>query len=203
VEGLRDLVKKRNLGSAIKEAEGVLTQIYFYYALTYSLKEDYEKMKTYAQNILDLNYDSKTNYSAYLWLSVYYEMVADDEVKAKEYNEKAAAISPSRAEHCSFNRAFFFVKDRDFKPAVEIYERLAQWDHQTNYSQMRSILFNEYKKTKNLGFLFVEAFVALVFQEDKVFGKKKLREFINKVKKSDDSVDYSALTDKALELLDK
>jgi tetratricopeptide (TPR) repeat protein len=141
------------------------------------------------------------NYSAYLWLAIYYEMAMDDEEKAKEYNEKAFAISPPRQEHCLFNRAYFFINDYDFKSAIEIYEKLARWDHQTNYNQMRNILFKKYEKTKNLGFLFAEAFVASVFQKDEIYGKRKLREFIKKVEKSKDSIDYSALIEKATALI--
>lgn len=198
---LTDLVKKRNLGSAIKEAEGVLTKIYSYYATVYSLNEDYEKMKIYAEKVLRLDYDVKMNYSAYLWLAVYYEIMMDDEKKAMEYNEKALLICPPRSEHCLFNKAYFFINHHDFESAMEVYKKLSQWDHQTNYNQMRNFLFKKYERTGNLGFLFVEAFIVLIFQEDKIFGKRKLKEFIKKAKKSKDSIDYSILIKEANSLI--
>lgn len=195
-----NLIKKRSLGFAIKEAEEVLAKIYINYAELYLYKKNYEKVNEYAQYVLDIDYDNDINYSALLFLAISSEMGEGNTEKAKEYSEKAENIHPSKKGVHLFNKAYFSFKEYDFKSALDVYDQLAQWEHHINYNETRNILFKQWEKTCNLGLFFAEAFVALVFQKDSVYGKKKLKEFIKRAEKSQDGKDYSVLITKAKDL---
>ena len=196
-----DLIKKRNLGFAVKEAEGVLAKIYINYAELSLYKENYKKVNEYAQYVLDIDYDNDLNYSAFLFLAISSEIGEDNTEKAKEYSTKAENIHPSKKEVHLFNKAYFLFKEYDLKSALDIYDQLAKWEHHINYNETRSILFKQWEKTHNLGLFFAEAFVALIFQKDSIYGKKKLKEFIKRAEKSKDSKDYSILVSRAKSLI--
>lgn len=196
-----DFIKKRNLGPALVEIERILANIYLNYARLYYDEKNYDKIAVYAKKVLDINYDDKINYYAWLLLAIYYEEGMGDTINSKKCVEEARNIHPSRHEQYRFDDAYFAINDEDFKLFLEIYEELTKWDHDTNYSQIRDSLFRKYKKTENLGFFFAEIYIAYIFQGDKPYGKKKFKKFIKKAEKSKSNIDYSLLISKAKEIL--
>lgn len=196
---LSDLVKKRNLGPASMEAKGILARTYLNYAELGRYQGKYEKVNFYAQKAFDINYDQKSNYGACLFLAIYYEEELGDIEQAKKWIKKAEEIAPPRNELYRFGEAYFAINDYNFKLALEIYDEISRWTHDTNYNEIRRSLFEKYGKTKNLGFLFAEIYIAYIFQNDDSYAGKGFKKFIKQAEKNKDT--YDLLITKAKDIL--
>lgn len=192
-----NLIKKRSLGPALNEAKRILAHIYRDYAELGRYQKNYDNVKIYAQKLLDINYDTISNYSAYLFLAIYYEEGLSDIETAKQTIKEAADIHPPRAALHRFSEAYFAFNDYDFELALGIYDELTRWDHNTSYNAIRRSLFEKYQKTKNLGFWFAEIYIASIFENDKIYGKEEFKKFITKAEKSKDTINYGSLIDRA------
>lgn len=194
-----DLIHKRKMGPALMIAKENLKRIR-YYLIDLNLYNDKQggnnpdKIKEDGEYLLNLD---KYDYFGNLHMAYYYELVGD-RILAKEYNDMAKLSSPKNFHNHLFNDAYFCISEGEYSKAIKKYGQIPLITN-VNTGKIREYLFNRYKTSNNLAYLFADALVAIKWHSE-VDGKKILKDLL----KNEDfinSPEYSILKYEVIKLV--
>jgi tetratricopeptide (TPR) repeat protein len=161
-------------------------------AYYWHVRKHLDKSMEYAHKVIKID---ENNFNAHLNMAVFYWLKSDKQ-KAHSHTDRAWRIRPGHP-LTRFNKAFFFLHDRNYEQALKQYKRI-QYVGDTNIIDVIEFLEQEYEKAKdNAGFLFAAGWLNLKFA-DQLRGREQLLEF---VAKSTGDSSYSVLIEEAKRVL--
>ena len=187
-----NLTRKFTMGSAVGVVEERLKKLKSFMAEKNLNRHDYKSARSYFEDIIKID---KYNYSALIGLAFCCESMGE-RPEAMRLTNEAAQRSPANSYEHLFNFAYFALEDNNFSEAIRNYDAIPA-DASLEANSIRVFLYDKYLKTHDPKFLFAEGLIALKFQGDIKSGKKLLKDFLKKARKSE----FQILINKASSLL--